>query len=108
MPNPVDDLPEPSVPEPNDRATATDDGSSGPVEKHHASVTNAGEGVAWIGFVGLGMELAGVTLLFAGIGYWIDSWRGHVVMYATALSTMVGFGFAMARFIVKVSRKRSR
>ncbi|MFG0260808.1 MAG: hypothetical protein ACF788_00215 [Novipirellula sp. JB048] len=49
-----------------------------------------------------------MTLVFAGVGYWIDSWRGHDPMYVTALSTMIGFGFAMTRFIVKVSRKRSR
>ncbi|EMI21161.1 membrane protein [Rhodopirellula maiorica SM1] len=60
-------------------------------------------GAVWFRFAGLGMELAGITLLFAGVGYWIDAWRNHDQMVVTALSTLVGFGLAMTRFIIKAS-----
>ncbi|WP_442507562.1 AtpZ/AtpI family protein [Novipirellula sp. SH528] len=103
MPNPAK-----SSSDSNDPSADTDgmtdkvDVTPGPVAEDDAN----GDAV-WLRFVGLGMELAGITLLFAGVGYWIDAWRNHDQMYATALSTMVGFGLAMTRFIVKASSPKS-
>ncbi|GAA5510669.1 AtpZ/AtpI family protein [Novipirellula caenicola] len=100
--------PEKSPSDPDDESTHKDgmadkvEVASGPVAKNDAK-----GGAVWFRFAGLGMELAGITLLFAGVGYWIDAWRNHDQMYATALSTMVGFGLAMTRFIVKASSFRS-
>ncbi|WP_372725416.1 AtpZ/AtpI family protein [Novipirellula sp.] len=87
---------------PKERMVDKVDVTPGPVAEKNAS-----GGAVWLRFVGLGMELAGITLLFAGIGYWIDAWRNHDQMYATALSTMLGFGLAMTRFVVKASSTQS-
>ncbi len=49
--------------------------------------------------VGLGTELSAFTLTVAGIGYWIDSARGHERFYATAAGAVIGFILGMIRFI---------
>ena len=55
-------------------------------------------------FAGLGTELAAYTLTVAGVGYVIDSARGHDKAYATAFGTLIGFTFGMVRFIREVNK----
>ena len=53
-------------------------------------------------FLGLGSELAGFTLIFAGLGYLIDSANQFPKPYATAGGALIGFVLGMARFIYQV------
>jgi F0F1-type ATP synthase assembly protein I len=53
-------------------------------------------------FLGLGSELAGFTLVFAGLGYLIDSAGEFPKPYATAGGALIGFVLGMARFIYQV------
>ena len=55
-------------------------------------------------FAGLGTELAVSTLAIAGIGYFVDSVRGHEKPYATAFGTLIGFTLGMVRFIHQVRK----
>jgi F0F1-type ATP synthase assembly protein I len=55
-------------------------------------------------FAGLGTELATYTLVCAGIGYLIDSARGHEKSYVTAFGTLIGFTLGMVRFIREVRK----
>ncbi len=52
--------------------------------------------------LGLGTELAGFTIVVMGIGYAVDSARGHETRYATALGALIGFTLGMIRFIRNV------
>jgi F0F1-type ATP synthase assembly protein I len=54
---------------------------------------------------GLGIELAGTTVGVAAIGYVIDWKVQNSTPYATALAALVGFSFAMFRFIQNVTKK---
>ena len=53
-------------------------------------------------FLGLGSELAGFTLVFAGLGHLIDSSGEFPKPYATAGGALIGFALGMARFIYQV------
>ena len=53
-------------------------------------------------FLGLGGELAGFTLIFAGLGYLIDSASEFPKPYVTAGGALLGFVLGMARFIYQV------
>ena len=59
----------------------------------------------WMKHAGLGIELAGTTIGVGLIGYAIDWKMQNVTPYATALAAMVGFSFAMFRFIQNVTRE---
>lgn len=48
---------------------------------------------------GAGLELAGSTLVMAGLGYAIDAARGHATPYAAIAGTLVGFSLGMYRLI---------
>ena len=50
-------------------------------------------------FVGLGTELAGFTLVFAGLGYLMDKFGQNPKPYGTALGALIGFSLGMVRFI---------
>ena len=50
-------------------------------------------------FVGLGTELAGFTLVCAGLGYLMDQIGQNPKPYGTALGAMIGFSLGMVRFI---------
>ncbi len=52
----------------------------------------------------LGMGLAGTTLGMAAIGYAVDRYFQVETLYATAMATLVGFAFAMFRFIQHVTQ----
>jgi F0F1-type ATP synthase assembly protein I len=67
--------------------------------------SSSGSSRPWLRFVGLGLELATFTLLFTGIGYWVDSGRQHETPYATAAGALIGFVLGMIRFVFQV-RKR--
>ncbi|TWT83420.1 hypothetical protein CA13_48850 [Planctomycetes bacterium CA13] len=54
----------------------------------------------WMRLVGMGLELAGITLMFTAFGYWIDDWRQADRPFVTALAMLVGFSLAMTRFII--------
>ncbi|TWU37704.1 hypothetical protein Q31b_44930 [Novipirellula aureliae] len=54
----------------------------------------------WVRFAGMGIELAGTTLLFTAVGYWIDDWRDADRPFVTAGAMLVGFSLAMTRFII--------
>ncbi|WP_218933904.1 AtpZ/AtpI family protein [Rubripirellula lacrimiformis] len=54
---------------------------------------------AWMKFAGLGIELAGTTLGFAAIGYAVDWALGSQRPLGTAAGVLIGFSFAMFRFI---------
>ena len=66
-------------------------------------VETVSDGAPWGRFVGAGLELAGFTLCFAGLGFGIDKWLGNKRLVGTALVTLVGFSLAMARFVVLAS-----
>ena len=53
---------------------------------------------------GMGTELAGITLVFMGVGYLVDSVRGHETGYAAAFGTLIGFTLGMIRFIRDVRK----
>ena len=55
----------------------------------------------WMALVGLGMELAGSTLLLAGAGHLIDRYRGTSDGFGIAIGAFLGFGLGMFRFIQK-------
>ncbi|TWU30963.1 AtpZ/AtpI family protein [Novipirellula artificiosorum] len=55
---------------------------------------------AWFRYAGMGLELAGTTLLLTALGYWIDAWRDAERPLATALGMLVGFSLGMTRFII--------
>lgn len=56
-------------------------------------------------FVGLGMELAGFTLVLAGLGYWVDSNLHLAKPFATALGALIGFTVGMVRFIQQANKR---
>jgi hypothetical protein len=66
-----------------------------------ADESDIGSRKPWLRMAGMGIELASITLGLAGLGFWIDSQRGHVTPYATALGALVGFSYGMFRFIQK-------
>ena len=57
----------------------------------------------WMRMASLGIELASYTLGLAAAGYVVDMRRGHETLYATAIGSLVGFGFGMFRFIQKAN-----
>ena len=59
----------------------------------------------WMKQVGLGIELAGTTIGVAALGYFIDWKMQTATPYATASFALVGFSFAMFRFIQNVTRE---
>ena len=59
-------------------------------------------------FIGLGTELAVFTLIFAGLGYVVDSTFQLQKSYATAAGTLVGFTFGMVRFIQQALKAAKR
>ena len=65
-------------------------------------VTSRASRAAVYRFLGLGSELAGFTLVFAGLGYLIDSVSQFPKPYATAGGALIGFVLGMARFIYQV------
>lgn len=59
---------------------------------------------AWMRHAGLGIELGGTTLGCGAMGYAMDWWLGSATPYATAAGLLIGFAFAMFRFIQNVTR----
>lgn len=59
-------------------------------------------------FVGLGTELSGFTLVFAGIGHLIDRSGDYSKPYATALGALIGFSLGMIRFIWQVQQSNDK
>lgn len=59
----------------------------------------------WMKHAGLGIELAGTTIGVAALGYAIDWKLQNETQYATALFALIGFSFAMFRFIQNVTRE---
>ncbi|MGI9472329.1 MAG: hypothetical protein ACR2NZ_12380 [Rubripirellula sp.] len=55
----------------------------------------------WLKVVGLGMELAGSTLVLAGVGHLVDRYRGKADGVGVAIGAFLGFGLGMFRFIQK-------
>lgn len=113
-PDRVDD-PE-SVGRPAQRSQATPAGSAAqpPERQRPASRRADGEsstahdGKPWVRFAGLGMELAGSTLVLAGIGHLIDRWRGGADGLGIAIGALVGFSFGMFRLIQLALREIKR
>lgn len=62
--------------------------------------TSGRSGLDWLRFVGAGLELAAITLLFVSIGIGFDKWHGNARHLGTALGSMLGFSLGMVRFIV--------
>ncbi len=50
-------------------------------------------------FAGAGLELGGMALAVAAIGYAIDRHYQHTTLVATAIGTLIGFSAGMYRFI---------
>lgn len=59
----------------------------------------------WMTLVGLGMELAGSTLVLAGAGHLIDRYRGKPDGFGVAIGAFLGFGLGMFRFIQKALKQ---
>jgi len=51
-------------------------------------------------FLGAGLELSGITLGFAAVGFGLDRWLGNDRLLATGLVTLLGFSLGMVRFVV--------
>lgn len=71
-------------------------------------VVKFSEKAQWARFVGAGLELAGLTLCFAGLGYGVDKWMGNERLVVTALVTLVGFSLGMVRFVLLASSASSK
>lgn len=69
-----------------------------PSQDHSWAGDDAGRPAA-LRMAGLGLELAGSTLAMAGLGYVIDTARGHQTPYATIAAALVGFSLGMYRLI---------
>lgn len=54
---------------------------------------------------GMGFELAGTTVVFAGIGHLVDRYCGVDRSIGFAIGGLIGFGIAMFRFILKALRQ---
>lgn len=65
---------------------------------------NQSADAGWIKFVGMGIELAGVTLGIAAFGYLADGYFRTAKPYGTGLGTMVGFTFGLFRFIQRAMK----
>lgn len=50
---------------------------------------------------GMGFELAGATILLAGIGHLVDRYFGEDRSIGFAIGGLLGFGLGMFRFILK-------
>ncbi len=70
-----------------------------PVDEEPINPSSAWNPTAVFRFVGLGTELAGFTLVFAGLGYLADRTFQNPKPYGTALGAMIGFSLGMMRFI---------
>ena len=55
--------------------------------------------VVMLRIAGLGLKLASSTLVFAGIGYLVDSFFQLEKSYAMAGGALIGFALGMIRFI---------
>ena len=54
---------------------------------------------------GMGIELAGTTVLSAGLGHLVDRYLGGERSIGFALGGFIGFGLGMFRFILKALRQ---
>jgi len=59
-------------------------------------------------FVGAGLELSGISLLFAAVGFGLDRWLGDDRLIATAIAVLVGFTLGMIRFVMMASGANTR
>ena len=62
---------------------------------------NRADDKPWMKLAGLGMELAGSTLVLAGAGHLVDRYRGKADGIGVAIGAFLGFGLGMFRFIQK-------
>jgi F0F1-type ATP synthase assembly protein I len=85
----------------NDPPLSSGEDSQSEVDAQHAvdPVADRRDRMQAFRFVGWGMELAGFTLVFAGVGYFVDSTLQLPKSYATAAGTLLGFTIGMIRFI---------
>lgn len=51
-------------------------------------------------FAAAGLELAGVAVVFAAIGYGIDRWLGNTRLVGTGIIGLIGFTLGMVRFVL--------
>ena len=63
------------------------------------------QGKPWMTLLGLGMELAGSTLVLAGVGHLVDRYRGKPDGFGVAIGAFLGFGLGMFRFIQKALKQ---
>jgi len=68
------------------------------VEPERSSLAGLGR------FAGAGIELAGLSAMFAFAGYGIDRWMGNDRLIATGILALIGFALALTRFIVIASK----
>jgi hypothetical protein len=54
-------------------------------------------------FAAAGLELAGLALAFAVIGYGIDRWLDNSRLIGTGVAALVGFTLGMVRFVLLVN-----
>ncbi|MDB4477012.1 AtpZ/AtpI family protein, partial [Rhodopirellula sp.] len=54
---------------------------------------------------GMGFELAGTTVLMAGVGHLVDRYCGGERSIGFAIGGLIGFGLGMFRFILKALRQ---
>lgn len=54
-------------------------------------------------FAAMGIELAGMTIACMGIGYLVDWYLEAETLYGSATGALIGFSFAMFRFIQKAT-----
>ena len=74
-----------------------------PEEKVTSRHTDQPRSIAVV--VGMGFELAGTTVVLAGLGHLVDRYFGADRSIGFALGGLVGFGLGMLRFIMKALRQ---
>lgn len=62
----------------------------------------------WSRFLGAGLELAGVAIVFGLIGYAMDRSLGNVKQVATAMMMLLGFSLGLTRFVLLASKENAR
>jgi F0F1-type ATP synthase assembly protein I len=80
-------------------ATEWESADGKPVDEDGASPKASWNQSKVFRFVGMGTELAGFTLVVAGLGYLLDRIGQNPKPYGTALGALIGFSLGMVRFI---------
>ena len=92
----------PPEPSNDQRSQPDDDFDSNQVAfKKRSSSNKDAQDKSWMKVAGLGMELAGSTLLLGAAGHLVDRYNGNLDGTGIAIGAFLGFSLGMVRFIQK-------